>query len=75
VIAASRLIVTVRVHRGGRGSRVWRSMVVHLSVFPRLVTEALSRVWPGARHVRRMLLFVGHVDDRSYDLHDSGEKT
>jgi hypothetical protein len=48
---------------------------VHLSVFPRLVTEALSMVWPGARHVRRMLLVVGHVDDRSYDLHDNGEKT
>jgi hypothetical protein len=49
---------------------------VHLSVFLRLVPEALSMVWPGlARRMRRMLLVVAHVDYRRHDLHDSGEKT
>lgn len=49
---------------------------MHLSVFLRLVPEALSMVWPGlARQVRGMFLFVAYVDDSRYNLHDSGEKT
>jgi hypothetical protein len=51
-------------------------VVLHLSLSPHLVPEAVSMdLWGAARPAWGMLLVaVAHVDDRSHDVHDCGEQ-